>query len=282
MIIARNVDELRAACSGSISFVPTMGALHAGHASLIELAAVDGGCVVVSDFVNPTQFGTGEDFDLYPRDLDADAVIAAAAGASVLFVPTLETVYPTGFATTVEPGALASQLCGATRPGHFAGVATIVTRLFGIVRPVRAIFGRKDYQQLIVVSSVTRDLALAVEIIGAPTVRDPDGLALSSRNRYLTADERSTALAIPHALDTIAAAYVAGERDAGALVLPALEQLSAIQLDYLELRNAHDLGPYEPSQPAIALVAGHVGKTRLIDNIELAPDAERVSTKEFA
>ncbi len=281
MIIARSIDDLRAACTGPISLVPTMGGLHAGHASLIERAA-DGGCVVVSDFVNPTQFGTGEDFDLYPRDLDADAVIAAAAGASVLFVPTLETVYPTGFATTVELGALASQLCGATRPGHFAAVATIVTRLFAIVRPVRAIFGRKDYQQLIVVSSVTRDLALGVEIIGAPTVRDPDGLALSSRNRYLTADERSTALAIPRALDTIAAAYVAGERDSAALVLPALEQLSAIPLDYLELRNACDLGPYEPCQPAIALVAGHVGKTRLIDNIELAPDAERVSTKEFA
>ncbi len=281
MIIARSIDDLRAACTGPISLVPTMGGLHAGHASLIERAA-DGGCVVVSDFVNPTQFGTGEDFDLYPRDLDADAVIAAAAGASVLFVPTLETVYPTGFATTVELGALASQLCGATRPGHFAAVATIVTRLFAIVRPVRAIFGRKDYQQLIVVSSVTRDLALGVEIIGAPTVRDPDGLALSSRNRYLTADERSTALAIPRALDTIAAAYVAGERDSAALVLPALEQLSAIPLDYLELRNACDLGPYEPCQPAIALVAGHVGKTRLIDNIELAPDTERVSTKEFA
>ncbi|MGI9188302.1 MAG: pantoate--beta-alanine ligase, partial [Gaiellales bacterium] len=218
MIVARTIDEVRAATAGPITFVPTMGALHAGHASLVRVGADGPGCVVISDFVNPTQFGAGEDFAAYPRDLVADAEIAEAAGADVLWAPAVEEVYPTGFSTTVDPGPLALELCGASRPGHFVGVATVVTRLFGLVRPARAIFGRKDFQQLTLMRQVARDLALGIEIVGAPTIREVDGLAMSSRNRYLSPGERERATAVPAALRAIAAAYATGERNAAALL----------------------------------------------------------------
>jgi pantoate--beta-alanine ligase len=269
MIVARSAEELHAAVSGPITFVPTMGALHEGHASLVRLAAADGNAVVVSDFVNPTQFGPGEDFEAYPRDLDGDAAIAEAAGADVLWAPAVDEVYPRGFATTVDPGPLALELCGASRPGHFVGVATVVTRLFGLVRPARAIFGRKDYQQLVLLQQVVRDLALGIEVVGAPTVREADGLAMSSRNRYLSPEERQRARAVPQALRGVASAYAGGERDAAVLLdVP----LPGVEAEYVELRAA-DLSPYDPECPAVALIACRVGTTRLIDNLELDPSA---------
>lgn len=267
MIVARSAAELHAAVSGAITFVPTMGALHDGHASLVRLAAEGQGPVVVSDFVNPTQFAPGEDFDAYPRDLDGDAEIAAAAGADVLWAPDVDEVYPEGFTTSVDPGPLGLELCGATRPGHFVGVATVVTRLFGLVRPTRAIFGRKDYQQLVMLQRVTRDLALDIDIIGAPTVRETDGLAMSSRNRYLSPAERQQATAVPDALRAVATAYAAGVRDVPTLLDVPLEGLD---LEYLELRAA-DLTAYDPDRPAVVLIACRVGSTRLIDNLELDP-----------
>ncbi len=269
MIVARSAAELHAAVSRPITFVPTMGALHDGHASLVRLAAADDGAVVVSDFVNPTQFGPGEDFAAYPRDLAADAEIAEAAGADVLWAPSVDEIYPAGFATTVDPGPLAFELCGASRPGHFVGVATVVTRLFGLVKPSRAIFGRKDYQQLVILQQVARDLALGVDVVGAPTIRDSDGVALSSRNRYLSSDDRVRAAAVPQALRAVASAYAAGERDATTLVDVPLDGLD---LEYLEVRSA-DLSAYDPDRPAVVLIACRVGTTRLIDNLELDPIA---------
>ena len=252
-----------------MTFVPTMGALHDGHASLVRLAAQGTGPVVVSDFVNPTQFGPGEDFEAYPRDLDADAAIAEAAGADVLWAPSVEEIYPPGFATMVDPGPLALELCGASRPGHFVGVATVVTRLFGLMQPARAIFGRKDYQQLVLLQRVTRDLALGIDFVGAPTIREHDGLAMSSRNRYLSPEERALAAAVPQALRSVAAAYADGERMPDVLLdVP----LGALELEYLAVR-ASDLSPYDPQRPAVVLIAGRIGSTRLIDNLELDPIA---------
>lgn len=268
MIIARSADEVRAAAPDGVAFVPTMGALHDGHASLIRLAAGYGGPVVVSDFVNPTQFGPSEDFERYPRDLDGDAAIAEAAGADVLYAPAVDEVYPDGFATAVDPGPLADDLCGRSRPGHFTGVATVVVRLYGLVRPTRAVFGRKDYQQLVLMQRVARDLALGVEVVPAPTVREADGLALSSRNRYLDPEERERAARVPAALRALAAAYADGERDAMALL--AAPDLDGLDLEYLELR-ADDLGPHDPARAAVALIACRVGATRLIDNVLLDP-----------
>ena len=267
MIIARSAAEVHAAVEGPITFVPTMGALHDGHASLVRLATQGTGPVVVSDFVNPTQFGPGEDFEAYPRDLDADAAIAEAAGADVLWAPSVEEIYPPGFATTVDPGPLASELCGASRPGHFVGVATVVTRLFGLMQPVRAIFGRKDYQQLVLLQRVTRDLALGIDVVGAPTIREHDGLAMSSRNRYLSPEERALAAVVPNALRSVAASYADGERRPDALLdVP----LGALELEYLAVR-ASDLSPYNPQRPEVVLIAGRIGSTRLIDNLELDP-----------
>ncbi|MSO47728.1 MAG: pantoate--beta-alanine ligase [Thermoleophilia bacterium] len=286
MIIARSVPELRAASSGPVSFVPTMGALHAGHASLIRLAAADGVCTVVSDFVNPLQFGKGEDFENYPRDLAADAELAEQAGATVLFAPSVTEVYPPDFSTTIDPGPLAHELCGLHRPGHFAGVATVVVRLFGLVQPHRAIFGSKDYQQLTILRRVNQDLGLGIEIVGAPTIRDEDGLALSSRNMYLSPAERIRARAIPRALQRAAEIYAAGERDAVLLAEVSHSVLDGLTLEYLELRCS-DLTNYEPDRPAVLLVAGRVGNTRLIDNIVLDPASPtqaiaQFATKEFA
>lgn len=268
MIIARSAAEVRAATHGEVAFVPTMGALHAGHASLIRIAAGYRGPVVVSDFVNPTQFGPAEDFERYPRDLEGDAAVAAAAGADVLYAPELDEVYPEGFVTSVHPGPLARDLCGRSRPGHFTGVATVVVRLYGLVRPTRAVFGQKDYQQLVLMQQIARDLALGVDVIAAPTVREADGLALSSRNRFLDSAERKLAAQVPAALRTVAAAYAEGERDASALLAPA--DLAGVDLEYLELR-ADDLGPHDPARAAVALIACHVGATRLIDNVLLDP-----------
>ena len=268
MIVARTAAELRSHLPGPSTFVPTMGALHDGHASLVRLGAELGDPVVVSVFVNPTQFGPGEDFARYPRDLEGDVAVAEAAGAAAVFAPTVDEVYPPGFRTTVDPGPLADELCGASRPGHFAGVATVVTRLYGLVRPARAVFGRKDYQQLVLMRQVARDLALSVEVVAAPTVREADGLALSSRNRYLSPEERATAAAVPAALRRIAEAYADGCRSEDELLAGVDD--APFALEYLALRDA-DLGPYAPDAPGVALIACRVGGTRLIDNVELDP-----------
>jgi pantoate--beta-alanine ligase len=268
--VARTLPELEAALAGrdDVALVPTMGALHEGHRALLQAARRSSATVVMSLFVNPSQFGPGEDFARYPRDEESDVAIARAEGADVVFAPGVETVYPGGFATAVDPGPLADQLEGSSRPGHFRGVATVVTRLFGLVRPQRAFFGEKDYQQLAIVRGVARDLALRVDVVGVPTVRAADGLALSSRNRFLSAAERERAASLHSALVAAGRLYAHGERDAAALEAAARAQL-AVEPDYLALRRRPDLGVYDPADPAILLVAARVGATRLIDNLSL-------------
>ncbi|MDX6597639.1 MAG: pantoate--beta-alanine ligase, partial [Gaiellales bacterium] len=254
--VARTLPELQAALAGrdDVALVPTMGALHDGHRALLRAARDSSGTVVMSLFVNPAQFGPGEDFDRYPRDEQADLEIAAAEGADVVFAPGAETIYPPGFTTSVDPGPLGDELEGRSRPGHFRGVATVVTRLFGLVRPSRAFFGEKDFQQLVIVQGVARDLALGVRVVGVPTVRAGDGLALSSRNRFLSAGEREQATSLSRALRAAAQEYAGGERDAARLCAAASSRL-AVAHDYLELRRRDDLGTYDPSHPAVLLVA---------------------------
>ena len=253
-----------------IAFVPTMGALHDGHSSLLHEARRAADVSVLSIFVNPLQFGPAEDLARYPRTLDADVARAEVAGVDVLYLPTPAVMYPPGFQTTIEVAEVTRDLDGASRPGHFAGVATVVCKLFSAVRPHVAIFGQKDYQQLQVVRRMTHDLDLGVEVAGMPIVRDSDGLALSSRNVYLSADERVRALALPRALDAVKAAFDGGARDATSLLAEARSLLEGVALDYLELRDATTLAPVQlASAPVVVLVAARVGKTRLIDNLVL-------------
>jgi len=265
VILARTVEELRAAlaerrASGhDIGLVPTMGAFHAGHRALMQAARDREGVVVVSLFVNPTQFGPSEDLARYPRDEDGDAAVARAEGVDVLFAPGVDDVYPPGFDSWVDPGALATVLEGAVRPGHFRGVATVCTRLFGLVRPARAYFGRKDAQQVAVLKQVVRDLALPVEIVARPIVRDADGLALSSRNAYLSRTERETALALPRAMQAGLAAHRAGANPVAAARV-VLDATPPFAVDYVELADLDG--------PTLA-AAGRVGETRLIDNVRL-------------
>lgn len=258
-----------------VGFVPTMGALHEGHASLIRAARerVGDGPVVVSVFVNPLQFGPNEDLDRYPRTLEADLEVCAREGADLVFAPSVEEVYPGGPPqVTVRPGPLGKVLEGKTRPGHFRGVLTVVAKLFGLVRPDVAVFGEKDYQQLTLIRRMALDLNLGVEIVGAETVREPDGLALSSRNRYLEADQRADAVALSRALRAAqdAAAYGAGValREARA----ELRAAPGVDLDYLVITDP-DLGELPddvpPGTAARVLVAARVGTTRLIDNMPL-------------
>ena len=239
--------DLRAALPGPVALVPTMGALHEGHRTLVRAARERAAGVVVSVFVNPTQFGPGEDFDRYPRTWDADLAALAEEGADLVFHPEVDDVYPPGsLGVTVDPGPLGAVLEGTVRPGHFAGVLTVVAKLFGLVRPDVAVFGEKDYQQLTLIRGMARELALGVEVLGVPTVREDDGLALSSRNRYLDA----------------------GPRGAGAVLTAAREVLAAepaLVLDYLELTDV-DLGPAPAAGPARLVVAARAGTTRLLDN----------------
>jgi pantoate--beta-alanine ligase len=268
--VAESVAELRmlrAVLPGPVALVPTMGALHEGHRRLVRAAKERGGSVVVSVFVNPTQFGPGEDFDRYPRTWDADLAALAEEGADVVFHPRVDEVYPPGsVGVTVQPGPLGSVLEGAVRPGHFAGVLTVVAKLFGLVRPDVALFGEKDYQQLTLIRAMARELALGVEVVGVPTVREDDGMALSSRNRYLTAQERARAATISAALRTGADA---GPRGRDAVLAAAREVLATapeLVLDYLELTDP-DLGPAHAAGPARLLIAARAGSTRLIDNV---------------
>jgi pantoate--beta-alanine ligase len=267
--VAESVADLRrlvAALPAPVALVPTMGALHEGHRALVRAARERAGSVVVSVFVNPTQFGPGEDFDRYPRTWDADLAALAEEGADVVFHPPVEEVYPAGaVGVTVDPGPLGSVLEGAVRPGHFAGVLTVVATLFGLVRPDVALFGEKDYQQLTLIRAMARELALGVEVVGVPTVREDDGMALSSRNRYLSPEQRATAAAVSAALRAGAAA---GPRGAEAVVDAAravLGEHPELLQDYLELTDP-DLGPAPAAGPARLLVAVRAGSTRLLDN----------------
>jgi pantoate--beta-alanine ligase len=256
----------RALDGRTVALVPTMGALHAGHAELVRQAAAHADAVAVSIFVNPLQFGPGEDLDRYPRTLDADLELLADLPVDLVFAPAATEMYPGGPPqVTVDPGPLGSLLEGASRPGHFAGVLTVVTKLLGLTRPDVAVFGEKDYQQLTLIRRTVADLELGVRIEGAPTVREPDGLALSSRNRYLTGPERQQALALSRALRSGAAAGPAG---AGAVLHAATRELRGVDVDYLALRGP-DLGPAPVAGAARLLVAARVGRTRLIDNLPL-------------
>jgi pantoate--beta-alanine ligase len=259
-----------------VGFVPTMGALHEGHARLVERCRAEAGFVVVSIFVNPTQFGPSEDLARYPRTLADDLEKCAGAGADLVFTPTEEIIYPRGrSATFVEVPGLSHVLEGAIRPGHFRGVATVVLALFEIVRPDLAVFGQKDYQQQLVIRRMVEDLHVPVEIVTEPTVREADGLAMSSRNRYLAAEERKAATVLSRALRRGREAVAAGERDADRVrqILDGTISLEeSVSLEYVEVVDADTLEPLktiDPGRPAVALVAARVGSTRLIDNTRL-------------
>lgn len=248
-----------------------MGALHEGHASLIRRARAEvgsTGAVVVSVFVNPTQFAPGEDLDRYPRTLDADLAACAEAGADIVFTPAVAEMYPAGLSggVTVDPGDLGTVLEGASRPTHFRGVLTVVAKLFGLVRPDVAVFGQKDYQQLALIRRMAAELCLGVDVIGAETVREPDGLALSSRNRFLEPDQRRSAVALCAALRAGQEAGPAGAIGVLEAAGELLRNSPGIDLDYLELTGT-DLGPVPPSGEARLLVAARLGATRLIDNV---------------
>jgi pantoate--beta-alanine ligase len=250
-----------------VALVPTMGALHEGHRTLVRAARARAATVVVSVFVNPTQFGPGEDFERYPRTWDDDLAALAEEGADVVFHPGVEEVYPpSAVGVTVDPGPLGSVLEGAVRPGHFAGVLTIVAKLFGLVRPDLALFGEKDYQQLTLIRAMARELALGVEVVGVPTVREDDGLALSSRNRYLDPGQRATAVTLSAALRAGAEAGPSGPEAVLAAARAVLDAEPSLLQDYLELTDT-DLGPAPAAGPARLLVAARAGTTRLLDNI---------------
>jgi pantoate--beta-alanine ligase len=257
----------------AVGLVPTMGYFHEGHLSLIRHAKTLADTVVVSLFVNPIQFGAQEDLAAYPRDLERDRKDALSCGADCLFVPSEADMYPGPPVVSVVPGSLADHLCGTRRPGHFEGVLTVVLKLLNIVEPQLAVFGRKDVQQGIVIQRMVADLNVATEIVVAPTVREADGLAMSSRNAYLTREERAVAPVLARALDAAHAAFVAGARDAGELLAAAhapIEGISGLALEYLEIVDPDTLAPTEePRAESIVAVAARLGRARLIDNVTL-------------
>ncbi len=267
MQILHDLNEFRAARSaltGTVALVPTMGALHAGHMALVAEARRQADHVIVSIFVNPLQFGANEDLSRYPRREADDAALLADGGVMLLWQPDVATMYPEGFATTVSVAALGDTLEGACRPGHFDGVATVVAKLFNQARPDLAVFGEKDWQQLVIVRRMVADLDLGIAIIGLPTVRDADGLALSSRNAYLSHDERQRAVALPHALRAAAAALESGQSEALALPEARATLIAAgFTVDYCERWGER------------LLAAGRIGAARLIDNVPLIVVAER-------
>ncbi|MDG9884045.1 pantoate--beta-alanine ligase [Pseudomonas sp. GD04058] len=284
MNTVKTVLELRAAVARArgegkrIAFVPTMGNLHSGHAALVTKAAQRADFVVASIFVNPLQFGAGEDLDKYPRTLAADQEKLLEAGCNLLFAPTVDEMYPDGMAvqTRVSVPQLSEGLCGASRPGHFEGVATVVSKLFNMVQPDIAVFGQKDFQQLAVIRAMVRDLNMPIQIIGEPTVRAEDGLALSSRNGYLNAEQRAIAPVVYRTLSQLADGIRQGRRDFPALIAEGRQALidAGLKPDYLEVRHAVDLRPaLANDHDLVILVAAYLGPTRLIDNLHLNLEA---------
>jgi pantoate--beta-alanine ligase len=288
MRICRTSSEMQQACrelkkntapEGGLGFVPTMGALHAGHLSLIASAHAECDVVVASIFVNPLQFGAGEDFSVYPREFEEDCRKLEAAGVEILFAPTAEDMYPSGATTFVEVGGIGNRLDGASRPGHFRGVATVVAKLFHIVGPDRAYFGQKDAAQVAVLRAMVRDLNFPLNLVVCPTVREDDGLAMSSRNRYLSADERRRALILSRTLEDAKHLVGTGIRDAQALrdaMLEALAADSLLRIDYVAVVDPDTLEPIDHvDQGALIALAAWFGKTRLIDNLVIAPMVHR-------
>ncbi len=288
MEIVRDIAALSAATArlrsaGPLALVPTMGALHAGHISLLDTARLSARHLVASIFVNPAQFGPNEDFNRYPRQEAADAALLEAAGCDLLFLPPVAAIYPPGFATSITVKSLGDSLCGAARPGHFDGVCVVVAKLLNMARPDIAVFGEKDWQQLAIIRRLVADLDIPVRIIGSPTVREPDGLAMSSRNAYLTPEQRRAAVALPGAMQAAIAAIAAGCDPATALAAAEQALLSAgfAAIDYLTLADADTLTPISApgnvpgSAPASApanarlFAAARIGSTRLIDNMPL-------------
>ena len=261
-----------------IAFVPTMGFLHEGHASLLREGRRRGDMLVLSIFVNPIQFGPGEDLERYPRDLEGDCAIARASGVDIVFTPTAAEMYPAGFQTAIRVRDLALPLCGSSRPGHFDGVATVVAKLFNICQPDLALFGTKDFQQLAVIRRMAADLSQPLEIVGMPIVREFDGLAMSSRNAYLSPAERLSALCLSRAIRLVREHYAAGELDAASLLAAARELIAAepaATVDYLELRDAASLETVQTvSDTTLLALAVRIGKTRLIDNTLLGDEPQ--------
>ncbi len=280
MIVAHTRRELSEALDRlrgngrTLALVPTMGFLHEGHLSLVDRAGELADVVAVSVFVNPLQFGPGEDLASYPRDEERDLRLLEGRGAALVFVPAVDEMYPAGEPrVTVSPGALAERLCGAYRPGHFRGVLTVVAKLFGLVRPDVAVFGRKDFQQAVLIRRMVRDLDLRVRVETAPIVREPDGLALSSRNVYLSPAERAQAPGLRAGLSAAAAAFAGGERSAEALLRAVVREIEArplLRLQYAELVHPESLEPVDPAfDGAVVALAAFCGRTRLIDNTAL-------------
>jgi pantoate--beta-alanine ligase len=284
MLLLREPEAFRRACDEArakglrVGLVPTMGALHAGHVELVHEARKQADFVVVSVFVNPTQFGPNEDLARYPRTLDADLARCEAAGAALVFAPSAEAMYPPGDETRVRVGPTAAPLCGVHRPGHFEGVATVVTKLFALAGPCHAFFGRKDYQQLKVIERFTRDLFLPVAVTGVRTVREPDGLAMSSRNAYLSAEQRAAALAIPRGISRASAAFARGERRATTLRALARDEVAKVasSIDYVDLADPESLQVIADGdrvgERALLALAIRLGGARLIDNMVLGEE----------
>ncbi len=273
MHVVSTVAELRQRLDKqkSVAFVPTMGNLHAGHLHLVELAKQQAKCVVVSIFVNPLQFGANEDLANYPRTLEEDCEKLKLAGVDVVFTPTVETMYPTEQTVLVEPPAIANTLCGASRPGHFRGVATVVLKLFNMVRPDVAVFGKKDFQQLFIIREMVKQLNLPIEIVAGETMREPDGLAMSSRNGYLLPGQRVEAQRLHRALQQVVDAIQGGNTDFPALESQTTQYLTQLGwvVDYIAIRSSHTLLPANADDTRLVVLgAAKQGRTRLIDNIE--------------
>ncbi|NPV74211.1 MAG: pantoate--beta-alanine ligase [Pelotomaculum sp.] len=276
MLVCNTISEIRefvreARSKGrSIGFVPTMGYLHEGHLELMRRAKERCDTVVISIFVNPTQFGPNEDYDRYPRDLERDARLAGQVGVDAIFNPSVEEMYPAGYCTYVDVERLTGKLCGLSRPGHFRGVCTVVTKLFNIVKPDYAFFGQKDAQQALVIKRMAADLNMDLEVITVPTVREADGLAMSSRNVYLDPEQRRAALVLSRSLEKAGEAFRAGERDASKLRQMVLDMIKAeplANIDYVEIYSYPELEPLDQiNGPALLALAVKIGQTRLIDN----------------
>lgn len=277
--IHRHVAAFRKQPDAVVGLVPTMGCLHEGHLSLMRVARSECDAVVVSIFVNPAQFGPGEDLDSYPRDLERDLSLAAAETPDVVFAPPAAEIYPDGYDTTIDAGQVAAGLCGLSRPGHFKGVATVVAKLFNIVSPDIAYFGQKDAQQVAVIRQMARDLDFGVQIRACPTVREKDGLALSSRNMYLSSEERSQAAALYEALTLAREAAARGETDAGEIKKIMRKTISSrplVDIEYVEVVDRDTMQPVgEIRHEALAAVAARVGRARLVDNMILSSREEQ-------